>query len=121
MELGMERRIQLRQSGDTFLRSDAISQEKPTVRRPNARDHAFWRIPIGDTEINAMGMTQRAMDKSRSECKAMMDILLKKQNPGKMPTVVSYLSSMKDKHNALPFISDCGHVGLCPPCFVARR
>jgi len=30
----------------------------------------------------------------------MMDILLKKQNPGKMPTVVSYLSSMKDKHDA---------------------
>ena len=100
--------------GILFLEVMQFLKKSPLFNAPNTRDQAFWRIPIGDTETNALGMTQRATDKSRRECKAMMDILFKKQSPGKMPTVVSYLSSIKDKHNAKPFISDCGHVGLCP-------
>jgi hypothetical protein len=81
--------------------------------QPGKRDNVFWRIPIGDKEMGALGMTQRATKISFEESRVMMAILTRKHNPYKTANMVSYLSAMKDMHNAKPFLSEDAFGGIC--------
>jgi hypothetical protein len=86
----------------------------PFFKTTGDAGEAFWRIPIGDKEMTVLGLVQRAKGKSRKEFNDMLAMLLQKQDPNKMPNMVSYLTSMKDMHHSMPFRSEDGYVGLCP-------
>jgi hypothetical protein len=75
---------------------------------------AAWRIPIGDQEFDALGMSQRATQASSRGYNAMKSYVYDQKRNRKINTVVSYLGGMKDMHDSRPFLSDGGYVGLCP-------
>lgn len=106
-------------------------QKSNIFNTPAESDKVFWRIPVGDQELNDISMGHRATETSFRECQEMMnfakyvsstrtymkDVLTHKHKAFDMPNMLSYTSSMRDIHNAKPFLSKDdfgGYVGLCP-------
>jgi hypothetical protein len=84
------------------------------VYNAEQRAQAIWKIPIGDKEMNDLGLRQRATAKSHNEYIELMSIIEGKTPVGSRPNVIGYMSSMAEMQDAKPFLSETGHVGLCP-------
>jgi hypothetical protein len=78
------------------------------------RAEAVWKIPIGDKEMNELGLRQRATSKSNNEYTELISMLKMKTAVGMPPNVVGYMSSMAEMQDAKPFITETGYIGLCP-------
>ncbi|KAG0650907.1 Heterokaryon incompatibility protein [Hyphodiscus hymeniophilus] len=100
--------------GRLLLQLTEFLQSESSVYSPDEQNEAFWRIPIGDKEFNDLGLVQRATSQSKVEFQDLLNVVLKKQRLDKVPNMASYTACMKDMHNAMPFISSDGYVGLCP-------
>jgi hypothetical protein len=83
------------------------------------RKEASWRIPIADQEFDALGSAQRATQLSSKSYDEMKSFISDPNRGRKFNTAVTYLSFMKDVHDARPFLSAGGYVGLCPDGSVA--
>jgi hypothetical protein len=79
------------------------------------REQAIWRIPIGDKEINNLGLVVRATEKSHEEYVRLRSLLTTNSFfLWTCLTFVSYLGMMNDMHAAKAFLSDNGYAGLGP-------
>lgn len=67
------------------------------------KQEAVWRIPIGDKEMNALGMVQRATKEFSGEKSRARSVILDQSNRRKSPDMVSYLGMMKDMYDCRPF------------------
>jgi hypothetical protein len=110
---------------DAFLNKFGKSEEQgKTVPNPRytekQREEGIWKIPIGDQEINDLGLRQRATAKS---CEGHRDLISFLEGRTRrwysrylprLPNLSSYVESMLHMQDSRPFISYNGHVGLCP-------
>ncbi|RYO95065.1 hypothetical protein DL762_000258 [Monosporascus cannonballus] len=88
------------------------------------RSEGPWRIPIGDKEVNPLGITARATTRSYNEYLELKHFMASLQQQGKGQVITfltsirglwaSYMSNMKDMWDARPCVTGYGHVGLCP-------
>ncbi|RYP48532.1 hypothetical protein DL768_005611 [Monosporascus sp. mg162] len=88
------------------------------------RSEGPWRIPIGDKEVNPLGITVRATARSYNEYLELKHFMASLQQPQYRQTITlltsirgrwaSYLINMKDMWDARPCVTGYGHVGLCP-------
>ncbi|RYP57705.1 hypothetical protein DL770_010602 [Monosporascus sp. CRB-9-2] len=103
---------------EQFLIQSASSSR---IYSDQQRNEGVWRIPIGDKELNPLGVTTRATELSYQEYVEMRKFVSaashEQQYTSLMATRViwpSYMSNMKDMWDAQPLLTSQGYVGLCP-------
>lgn len=101
-------------AGQLLTEIEAFLELPGSRYTPEQSKEAAWRIPIADQEFDALGIPQRATSKSPKSCHDMRAYIC---NPSINPKVwgaFTYMEAMKDVHDARPFLSESGYVGLCP-------
>jgi hypothetical protein len=85
------------------------------------RIEGVWRIPVGDKELNSVGLVTRATGQSYQayiELRKFMSATSENQQYASLASAggiwATYMATMKDMWDAKPILTDQGFVGLCP-------